>query len=171
MSTFEQTRTCGDCDNQETRELDKIDAAFVKHSRWDDPCRECGSEQFSSKSLPMPRLDNEILEAWAKTPDLQLLDQDEDLILAAVENLPLLKSFVVRDDVLPEKRAMLLSALCVLISDSDPDTNTQARDGAVKFLNNNRHLFEEIGDDAIFEDIKATVYPLVGLDPPSKRLG
>jgi len=170
MSTFEQTRTCGECGNEETRELEKIKAAFVQHNRWDSPCGNCGNEQFSSLSLPMPNLDDEIMEVWAQDADLHLLEQDEDLILAADENLPLLKAFVVRDDVLIDKRSIMLSALCVLIHDGDSNGNGEASDGAVEFLNNNRHLFEEIGEDAIFDYIKEVAYPLVGLDPPSKGL-
>jgi len=70
-------------------------------------------------SMPMPNLDLEIMEAWIADDDLNLMDQDEDIILASKENLELLKAFVVRDDATLEKRSMLLSALCVLVHDCD----------------------------------------------------
>ena len=163
MSTFEQTRTCSDCQSEETRKLKKLQAAFMQHSHWDDPCHECGGSQFATVSLPMPKLDLEIMEAWITGENLNLMDQDEDLILASKENLELLKAFVVRDDAHADKRAMLLSGLCILVYDSDESEDAQTLEDAIKFLTNNRHLFEEIGDGAIFGYIKKVVYPKIGL--------
>ena len=164
MSIFEQTRTCSDCHSEETRKLEKLQAAFMQHSHWDDPCHECGGSQFSTVSLPMPKLDLEILEAWIADEDLNLMDQDEDIILASKENLELLKAFIVRDDAHADKRAMLLSALCILVYDSDESEDAQTLEDAIKFLKNNHHLFEEIGDGAIFGYIKKVVYPKIGLN-------
>ena len=163
MSTFEQTRTCSDCKAEETRKLEKLKAAFVQHSTWDQPCEGCGGSQFSTMSMPMPKLDAEIMEAWIADENLSLMEQDEDIILASKENLELLKAYVVRDDAGPEKRAMLLSALCVLVYESDETEDGQTLEDAIKFLRNNRHLFEEIGDGAIFDYIKNVVYPKIGL--------
>ncbi len=163
MSTFEQTRTCSDCESEETRELKKLQAAFVQHSHWSRPCGGCGGTQFSTMSLPMPKLDLEIMEAWIADDDLNLMDQDEDIILASKENLELLKAFIVRDDAKPDKRSMLLSALCILVYDSDESEDAQTLEDAIKFLKNNGHLFEEIGDGAIFDYVKKVVYPKIGL--------
>lgn len=162
MSTFEQSRTCSDCESEETRKLEKLQAAFVQHTNWDQPCNGCGGTQFSTMSLPMPNLDQEIMEAWIADANLNLMDQDEDIILASKENLELLKAYVVRDDALIEKRQMLLSGLCVLVYESDEIEDAQTLEDAIKFLKNNRHLFEEIGDGAIFDYIKKVVYPKIG---------
>ena len=170
MSTFEQSRTCSDCDSEETRKLEKLQAAFIQHSHWDKPCQGCGGTQFSTMSLPMPKLDVDIMEAWIADENLNLMDQDEDIILASKENLELLKAYVVRDDAGPDKRAMLLSALCVLIYDSNETDDAQTLEDAIKFLKNNRHLFEEIGDGAIFDYIKKVVYPQIGLTVPDETV-
>lgn len=167
MSSFEQTRTCSKCEKEETRQLKKIDAAFVQHNHWNAPCGNCGSRDFSTLSLPMPNLDKDIMEAWIKNEDLNLLDQDEDIILASKENLELLKAYVVRDDAHLDKRAMLLSALCVLIYDCNEEDDAQTLEDTITFLANNRHLFDEIGDDAIFDYVKEIAYPTIGLTPPS----
>ena len=168
MSTFEQSRTCSDCESEETRKLKKLQAAFIQHSHWDQPCEECGGSQFSTMSLPMPNLDSEIMEAWIADENLDLMEQDEDLILASKENLPLLKDFVVRDDAKPHKRTMLLSALCVLAYDSNDSGDASTLEETIKFLKNNRHLFEEIGDESIFDYIKKLIYPKIGLSLPDK---
>ena len=168
MSTFEQSRTCSDCESEETRKLEKLQAAFIQHSHWDQPCQNCGGTQFSTMSLPMPKLDVDIMEAWVKDETLNLMEQDEDIILASKENLELLKAYVVRDDAGPEKRSMLLSALCVLVYESDESEDGQTLEDAIKFLRNNRHLFEEIGDGAIFGYIKKAVYPKIGLNLPDE---
>ena len=168
MSTFEQSRTCSDCESEETRKLEKLQAAFVQHSHWNKPCQGCGGTQFSTMSMPMPKLDMEIMEAWIADDNLNLMEQDEDIILASKENLELLKAYVVRDDAGPEKRAMLLSALCVLVYESDESEDAQTLEDAIKFLKNNRHLFEEIGDGAIFDYIKKVVYPKIGLNLPDE---
>lgn len=116
----------------------------------------------------MPNLDIDIMEAWIADENLSLMEQDEDIILASKENLELLKAYVVRDDAGPAKRAMLLSALCVLVFDSNDTDDAQTLEDAIKFLRNNRHLFEEIGDGAIFNYIKEEVYPEIGLNPPEQ---
>ena len=170
MSTFEQSRTCSDCESEESRKLEKLQAAFIQHSHWDRPCQKCGGTQFSTMSLPMPKLDVDIIEAWIADANLNLMDQDEDIILASKENLELLKAYVVRDDAGPEKRAILLSALCVLIHDSNESDDAQTLEDAIKFLRNNRHLFEEIGDGAIFDHIKKAVYPKIGLTLPDETV-
>ena len=168
MSTFEQSRTCSDCESEETRKLEKLQAAFVQHTQWDEPCQGCGGTQFSTMSLPMPKLDVDIMEAWIVDENLSLMEQDEDIILASKENLELLKAYVVRDDARPEKRAMLLSGLCVLVYESNETDDGQTLEDAIKFLKNNRHLFEEIGDGAIFDYIKQVVYPKIGLNLPEE---
>jgi len=166
MSTFEQSRTCSDCGSEETRKLEKLQAAFIQHYDWNDPCSGCGGTRFSTMSMPMPNLDLEIMEAWIADDDLNLMDQDEDIILASKENLELLKAFVVRDDATLEKRSMLLSALCVLVHDCDESEDGQTLEDSIEFLKDNRQLFEEIGDYAIFDYIKKVVYPKIGLIPP-----
>jgi len=170
MSSFEQTRTCSECNQEETRQLEKIKAAFVQHSRWDSACGKCGSRDFSTLSYPMPNLDKEILEAWIKDENLSLLDQDEDIILASKENLELLKAYVVRDDAKMDKRSLLLSALCVLIYDCNEQDDAQTLEDTITFLTNNRHLFDEIGDDAVFDYVKDVAYPKIGLTPPNIKL-
>ena len=116
----------------------------------------------------MPNLDQEIMEAWIADENLNLMDQDEDIILASKENLELLKAYVVRDDALSDKRQMLLSGLCVLVYESDETEDAQTLEDAIKFLKNNRYLFEEIGDGAIFGYIKKVVYPKIGLNVPDE---
>lgn len=122
----------------------------------------------------MPPLDEDVLQAWATNADLTILQQDEDLMLADAETLPLLKQFVQRNDILPAKRSVLLSALCVLVYDNIPDEDDPALgdekllNDVTQFLVHNVQLFQTIDDGYIHDYVKTAVYPRIGLQPPAR---
>ena len=111
----------------------------------------------------MPKLDADIMEVWVADEKLSLMDQDEDIILASEKNLELLTEHVTSEELGINKRTTLLSALCVLVYDSNESEDRQLIEDATKFLRTNRHLFKEIGDGAIFDYVKKVVYPKIGL--------
>ena len=120
----------------------------------------------------MPPLDRDALQAWATDADLTILQQDEDLMLADAETLPLLKEFIQGKDTLPAKRSVLLSALCILIYDNIPDEDDpsaakrELQEDATQFLVDNIQLFQTIDDGYIYHYVKLAVYPRIGLRPP-----
>ena len=119
-----------------------------------------------------PAINHELLDEWSREPKLSFSRQDEDLLLADRETLPLLLTFVQRRDILASKRSILLSALCVLIFDNTPDPDDPHAEGdfelaatVAEFLSRNSWLFSEINDDYIYDYIKAEVYPQIGRIP------
>lgn len=119
-------------------------------------------------------MDKEVLLEWATHADLTILQQDEDLMLADVESLPLLKQFVHRSDILPGKLSILLSALCVLVYDNIPHEDDPAASNetllkdVTRFLVDNVQLFQSIDDSYIHNYVKGAVYPRIGLRPPTE---
>lgn len=117
----------------------------------------------------MPEMNRELFELWILNPNLTILSQDEDLMLASGENLALLEEFLQRHDAAPGKRDTLLSAICVVLYDNTPDDdnpdgsfNIDYADKATEILKRNMQAFDEIDEIYISDYIKEVVYPLIG---------
>ena len=122
----------------------------------------------------MPEMNHELFEVWIHDSDLSIMSQDEDLIIGTGDNLDLLEEFLQRRDVAPLKRAVLLSAICVVLYDNMPDAgdpeglqNPEFAARAAEVLRRNIHFFDEINEDLISDYIKKDVYPVIGR--PIKR--
>jgi len=120
----------------------------------------------------MPVMNRELFERWIHDPDLTVLSQDDDLIIGTGDNLGLLEEFLQRRDIVPGKREVLLSAICVVLYDNLPDDDDHdgSRDpniaaNAAEILKRNMGAFDEINEDYIGEYIKEVVYPVIGRQP------
>ena len=170
MDLYHQSRTCKECDLEESRELPPLVAAFEERRRWVDPCMRCGSTRFSSSTAELPPLDVDIMEEWVLDEQLCIMDQDEEIIMADPSSFDLLTRYVQRRDIPRRKRTVLFSALCVLVYDRTPrgddppaELGDQTASSAIQFLKENRWLFQEINDGYISGYIKSFVYPLIGM--------
>ncbi|MDO5106559.1 hypothetical protein [Capnocytophaga sp.] len=118
--TYILTRICK-CGNKDDFTLDKITAAFELdfEKYWKrTPCSRCGGTKTDSVSHSIPKIDAELLKIWSENPDYQFSQQDEDLLLAKMENLPLLLSFFDDKNLSQPKKAVIASALCTLLFDN-----------------------------------------------------
>jgi hypothetical protein len=175
MKTYLQTRKCSTCGNEESRNLSLGDAAFEETRVWIEPCGKCGSVRFSSVGCPLPDMNRELFELWIHDNGLTVLSQDEDLVIGTGENLILLEEFLQREDALPEKRAVLLSAICVILYDNTPDPdnpdvsrNPEFAALATAILKRNLRVFDEINELYISNYIKQVVYPIIGRPLPTE---
>ena len=159
MTLFEQSRTCSQCGNEESRLLPAQIAAFEERKQWNSPCERCSSNHFLSVGNYLPPLDSDLLDEWCHDPDLCFSEQDEDLYLAAFGTLPLLQTFVQRRDILESKRGILLASICVPISHGILDDDVSAT--VVDFLSRNLSLFNEISDRYLPPYIKRRLLPQI----------
>ena len=81
--TYEASRTCAQCGFETVKALSKREAAFFCSLVEDFRCVECGSDEFSSRHWGMPVMDADLLSQWLEDETLLLMDQDEEIILAA----------------------------------------------------------------------------------------
>jgi len=114
-------------------------------------------------------MNRELFEQWIRDSDLTVLSQDEDLIIGTGENLELLEEFLQRQDAVPGKREVLLSAICVVLYDNSPDVDdpddSRSSEFAAKaeaILKRNIDAFDELNEDYICDYIKEIVYPVIG---------
>ena len=170
-----QSRTCGTCSHQESRELSAHEAAFIERHEWGEPCPKCGNSLFCSGGFSdTPPIDAGIMELWSKNERLSFSEIDEDMLLGCEEILDLLIQYVQRNDILESKRGVLISALCLLVYDNtdqgyerDIPANDFLANQVIEFLSNNHRLFENLHDDYGHHYIKVHVYPLIGLPEPT----
>jgi hypothetical protein len=120
-------------------------------------------------------MSRQLFETWILDPDLNVMSQDEDLIIGVGGNLDLLDEFIIREDAATGKRAMLLSAICVVLFDNifdpaDPndESNPEFASKAETILRRNIALFDLINEDVISDYIKEVVYPVIGRELPTK---
>ncbi|MFK7971134.1 MAG: hypothetical protein AB8F95_12240 [Bacteroidia bacterium] len=117
---YQLSRTCGDCEYIDFFDLTKIEAAFDLYDHaaiWKSPCTQCGSEKANALGLNKPDFDKALLDLWGNDPKLFFMSQDEDLLLAEIEYLPLLLQTIDEDKYLEHKIHILVGALCILLYD------------------------------------------------------
>ncbi len=120
MNQYHISKKCKICEKEFQIGLTKYEAAFgslFSRILKEAECPNCGSKEYQSASSPLLPVDKDTMEKWAFHEDLYFLEQDEDLILADKNNIDLIDHFLQRNDILPNKRGTLLSALCVIIYD------------------------------------------------------
>lgn len=105
-----------------TRELSDREAAFVELSRWrefwDLACSACGSKKCASVGMPALTLTASLLDEWGQDPALSVNEQDEEIILADPQYLPLILRGMESPSYLDSKKRVLLEALCVMLYDA-----------------------------------------------------
>ena len=121
MTGYSHCWICGDCKTRNEERLNKLQAAFLEarkiHRSW--RCRNCGSQNVVNRagSLPDPD-DPEILQAWLSDKKLYFIEQDEELILAALQSSILVD--LLSDDSTPRwRKGILFLALLVKAAGRD----------------------------------------------------
>lgn len=172
---YQLSRTCAECNHTDYIELTKHQAAFGLYdskSIWDAPCSNCKAKKASSMGYNQPELDEELLKIWGDNPNYNFSDQDEDIILAEIDNLPLLLKGIDELNLPKVKVYVLISALCVILYDQtayfDELSPIEQKD-AKKIANQIRpelvkrkNLVLEAGD-WVWDYIRVVVYPEIGL--------
>ena len=113
------TRICK-CGYKEDFLLTKEEAAFelFGDKYWKIPCSKCGGTKVDSVSHSTPEIDAELFKIWSENEDYQFLEQNEDLILAQMQNLELLLGAFDDINFPSEKKIIVLNALCILLFDN-----------------------------------------------------
>lgn len=168
-------RTCKQCGNTDEYSISKFEAAFSTRDKivYNKKCSKCDSHKYASISYPIPDLDKEILDKWGNDPKLFFMDQDEDLILAEENNLPLFLEAIDNKLYPQAKLNILLSAICVLACDnivgSEEYTigeNRSRKAKADKVLNEllkRKHLLTKLNWE-IMDYIKEIVFPRLDIN-------
>ncbi|CEN33478.1 hypothetical protein [Capnocytophaga cynodegmi] len=145
--TYNVIKTC-QCGNKDSFPITKIEAAFElfddKRLWKETPCSKCGSTKTISVSHSLPKIDQELFTIWSENPDYDFMEQDEDLILAEMDNLDLLLGAFDNPSFPTEKKYVVVSALCVLLYDNRklPDGKHSKEEKQEVLENQSRILFE-----------------------------
>tara|TARA_B100001105_G_C22239394_1_gene377583 strand:+ start:77 stop:613 length:537 start_codon:yes stop_codon:yes gene_type:complete len=173
---FISEKVCKDCGNTDVFTLTKIEAAFsLKDSTIQKAaCTNCSSVKWSSYWHNKPGLDIELLNIWGYDPDLYFMDQDEDIILAEEENVPLFLNAIDKQNYPQKKLNTLLAALCIIVYDNviadkeyTEQENIRRRKTADKVITElipRKHLVAETKDWEIMDYVRQIVFPLIGLN-------
>ncbi|MDV6168636.1 hypothetical protein R1T16_09390 [Flavobacterium sp. DG1-102-2] len=176
---FRAIRTCKNCGSEDEYALSKIDAAFsLKYDLIQSKkCTKCNSDKWSEIKYPSPYLDKELLDIWGADLDLNFMDQDEDIILAEEENLPLFLEAIDNKRYPQSKLNILLSALCILAYDNiiAPEEYTAAEnihrkakaDRVINELTKRKHLLTNLSWE-IMDYIKEVIFPRLDIKIPVK---
>ncbi len=169
-------RTCKDCKNVDAFDLSKMEAAFELYNSseiWKKPCSQCGSIHCESISQQRPKLDKELLDLWGNDTSLHLMEQDEEILLAEMEYLPLILQGIDESRYLPNKINILIEALCVLLYDntiryeSYSDHENKERENAAdlvrpELVKRKAQIFH--AKDFVMDYIKHVVFPQIGIE-------
>ena len=166
-------RVCIKCAHSDQLFVSKRDAGFELvdiDEVYGKTCKMCGEIRFKT-SYERPDLDIHLLKEWAADPELQLMEQDEDLLLADEEYLDSI--FAILDTmVIPDyKRDLLMSALCIIIYDNtriDDNVGSTAHQEqlAGRLIEALKSRIDKLrlANDWIMPYIKNKVYPQLGFD-------
>ncbi len=81
-------------------------------------CPACGSRKCAGVACPMATLTPSLLDEWGRDQQLSVEEQDEAIILADPENLPLILRGLECLSYIASKKRVLLEALCVMLYDA-----------------------------------------------------
>jgi len=112
-------------------------------------------------------LDYELLKEWAINPDLYLMEQDEELLLADGKYLDLILNILDTVSIPKHKTDLLMDALCIIIYDNSIDDNDNQDIDLKKkvIVELNKRLDKlKLADEWIMDYIKDVVYPQLQLD-------
>ncbi|MFK8297760.1 hypothetical protein ACI76O_04790 [Capnocytophaga cynodegmi] len=145
--TYNVTKTC-QCGNKDSFPITKIEAAFELFDDkkfWEEtPCSKCGSTKTISVSHSIPKIDQELFTIWSENPNYYFMEQDEDLILAEMDNLELLLESFDNQSFPIEKKYIVVNALCVLLYNNIklPDEKYSKEEKQNMIENKTKILFE-----------------------------
>ncbi|MFK7905168.1 MAG: hypothetical protein AB8B69_08590 [Chitinophagales bacterium] len=125
-------RTCKDCNHRDVYPVTKIEAAFEGSNSskvWKMSCSKCGSKNCSGVSYSTVSIDKELLDIWGKNPKLFFLSQDEELILAEIDYLPMILKAIDENNYLKGKIEVLIEAICVLLYDNTANREEYSKEG------------------------------------------
>jgi hypothetical protein len=163
VETYSIERICSGCGRNDEIVISKRDAAFELidiNKVLGDICKVCSSKSFSTR-FQRPDLDFELLQEWATNPDLHLMPQDEELLLADEIYLDLILKVLDTVSISDHKSNLLMNALCVIVYDNSTD-NLRANEklkSRVIFELNKRQDKLKLADNWIMDYIKEVVYP------------
>ncbi|MDM1298328.1 hypothetical protein HXZ94_07410 [Empedobacter falsenii] len=165
--------TCKDCFHEEKIAITKIEAAFDLYDSkalWEKPCLSCSSVAKQSMTYSKSKLDKELMELWLKNDNYHFLEQDEELLLAEIENLELILFALDHENISENRELTLVETLCVLIYDNHANEEELSEDDKVKRKRNlekvlpevikRKHLIEKHKDD-ILDYLYKVVEPLM----------
>lgn len=124
-------------------------------------CGKCGKSTFES-AFEIPELDELLFNEWATDPELHLMPQDEELLIADEKYLDLILNALDNLELDKHKRDLLMDALCVIVYDNSHEENEspniELREIVLGELRKRRDKLE-LADDWIMDYIKELVYP------------
>ena len=107
-------------------EVTKIEAAFEIYDAskiYNIKCSNCDSDSLKYLEHAHPKLDQEILDLWGTTENYRVSPQDEEIVLAEIENLSLILKAIDENKYLESKQTVLIQALCVILYDYTVEPN------------------------------------------------
>jgi len=181
---YQQTCERGHTIKEFLTEADAFSLRTLKQlsGRYGEPCKTCG-RRISSLSTPTVEVNGRTLNQWLYNLDLAYSEQDEEFVLCDREFLPLLLEGVDKPDALPEKRAKLLEALCILAYDNTPsamrknspfettglsiapeEVDDDLRTTVLRELRKRIALLESLRLYMSCIYVQAVIFPMIGLD-------
>jgi hypothetical protein len=174
------TRSCRSCGSEDHIELTKEEAAFHLYD-WKSveqkACTVCGSTHCKSIAQHLVKLDLALLDQWGTNAQLRISDQDEHIILAEVDYLPIMLDAIDNQRYLPAKTNTLLEAVCVLLYDHvvnpfeySPEENlkrSQVADSVRPELQKRKDLVRK-ASPGMMDYLKEVVFPEIGLTKDEK---
>jgi len=118
--SYELKKASEDCEEIELIPVSKIEAAFELYDTseiWETPCPNCSSTKVKYLEHAHPKLDKEILDLWGNNDNYKVDVQDEEIVLAKIENLELILDGIDKEEYLVNKQIILIQTLCVLLYD------------------------------------------------------
>lgn len=173
---YELKRACKKCENIDLIPVTKLEAAFELYDSskiYNTNCSKCDSKEMKYLEHAHPKLDKEIIDLWGSNNNYRVSPQDEEIILAELENLELITNAIDENKYLSYKQIVLLQALCVLLYDYSVEPN-ENYDLTTEEINN---IIEKIRPELIKRKskikkvenwimgyIKLVVFPQIDLD-------
>ena len=162
--TYKIERACTVCGHAEKLIVTKREAAFELfdiNKALGRTCKKCSSNSFTT-AYQRPDLDFELLKEWATTPNLYLMPQDEELLLADEQYIDMILEVLDTISIPDHKRNLLMDALCVIVYDNTNDDNSQRdeqlKNRVIRELNKRQDKLK-LADNCIMDYIKDVVYP------------
>lgn len=156
-------RECSNCGNKEQISVSRREAAFELvdiNEVVGKNCKKCSASKFYTY-YQTPDLDFELLKEWATNPELYLMEQDEELLLADEKYLDNILNILDNVSLHDHKRNLLMNALCVIVYDNSIDDNEQKDENlkkrVIKELNKRTDQLKQT-DDWIMDYLKEVVY-------------
>ena len=159
--TYKYSRTCINCGDIKIFQLDKRQATFeLFDGELDAKCGNCGKSTFSS-SFEKPDLDEQLFNEWATDPELHLMPQDEELLIADEKYLHLILNALDNLQLDKHKQDIMMGALCIIVYDNSHEENDspnlELKETVLTELKRRRDKLEQ-ADEWIMDYIKELVY-------------